>query len=202
MFKHKHYVPVLKGKRAEFPALAALRSKTRITPLFEAVPSAPPDEIPRRLDGKWPNSSPYLIDLVFLDDPDDTAVPASPDHPLRRCFATVDDRGQAAIPVTAPSRSRGYQDAARQIVSESDTGLALRLSADDFEDDSDGLEELLAAPTESSRLLGAILIYCWTPAQSQAVPLELSLRFTARTSTLFRILANGAVSPCSRALFR
>ena len=34
MFSHKHYVPVLKGKRAEFPALSALHSQAGITPLM------------------------------------------------------------------------------------------------------------------------------------------------------------------------
>jgi hypothetical protein len=38
-FDHRHYVPILKGKRAEFPALGALESKQALTPLIEAVPS-------------------------------------------------------------------------------------------------------------------------------------------------------------------
>ena len=38
MFAHKHYVPILKGKMAEFPALRLLRSRASITPLVEAVP--------------------------------------------------------------------------------------------------------------------------------------------------------------------
>jgi hypothetical protein len=31
-FRHKHYVPILKGKRAEFPALGLLDSKELINP--------------------------------------------------------------------------------------------------------------------------------------------------------------------------
>lgn len=49
MFDHRHYVAVLKGKRAEFPALGAVKRNAAITPLFEAVPSAPAEEIPRRM---------------------------------------------------------------------------------------------------------------------------------------------------------
>lgn len=36
-FNHKHYVPILKGKRAEFCGLGSLNSKENITPLVEAV---------------------------------------------------------------------------------------------------------------------------------------------------------------------
>ena len=38
-FDHKHYVPILKGKRAEFPSLGSLKSTDGITPLMEAIPS-------------------------------------------------------------------------------------------------------------------------------------------------------------------
>ena len=145
MFNHKHYVPVLKGKRAEFPALAALKSKKHITPLLEAVPSGESDDIPRRMAGKWPERTPYFIDFGYLDDPDDDVTPAPNDHPLIECFADVHDRGQSAIPVTALSRSQSYQDAVKQIASEHERGAALRLTSDDFEDGSDGLEELLEA---------------------------------------------------------
>jgi hypothetical protein len=69
-FTHKHYVPILKGKRAEFPALGSLKSKEGITPLMEAVPSKPPNTIPRLMCDKWPSDMPYFIDLLFLDDPD------------------------------------------------------------------------------------------------------------------------------------
>lgn len=33
-FGHKHYVPILKGKRAEFPALGSVKSKDNFTPLM------------------------------------------------------------------------------------------------------------------------------------------------------------------------
>lgn len=141
-FDHKHYVPILKGKRAEFPALGSLKSKEGITPLIEVVPSGGPEQPPNRMAGQWPDDQPYFIDLFFLDDPDDMEVPATSDHPVRACFAEVEEKGQVAVPVTGLSRSPGYQSAVRQVIDQQQNGLVLRLTPDDFED-SDELEETL-----------------------------------------------------------
>jgi hypothetical protein len=145
MFKYKHYVPVLKGKRAEFPALGALKSKGRITPLIESVPSAGPREVPRRMSANWPGDSLYFIDLLFLDDPDDNTTPAADTHPVRQCFEEVAEQEQTAIPVTGISRSPGYQSAVQQVISEQERGVCIRLTADDFEDDVEDLDETLQA---------------------------------------------------------
>jgi len=144
MFNNRHYVPVLKGKRAEFPALGALKSTVAMTPLIEAVPSGW-KEVPKRMaeSAQWPNESRYFLDFLFIDDPDDTEE-ADESHPVRQCFAEVAKRGQRAIPVTGLARSPGYQSAIRQVVSEQGNGLAIRLSADDFED-SETLDEAIEA---------------------------------------------------------
>jgi len=133
LFKHKHYVPILKGKRAEFPALGELHSKHGITPLLEAVPSADADYIPRRMADNWPTEAAYFIDLFFIDDPDDIED-ATDQHPVRLCFAEVEEQGQLAIPVTGLARSPGYQSAVQQVVSQQENGLMIRLTPDDFED--------------------------------------------------------------------
>jgi Beta protein len=141
-FDHRHYVPILKGKRAEFPALGALKSKKKLTPLIEAVPSGSAEQVPRGMSGQWPNELPYFIDLLFLDDPDE--APDVDDHPVTLCFAEVVAQGQIAIPVTGLSRSPGYQDAIQKVISEQGNGVALRLVPDDFED-VDELEATLEA---------------------------------------------------------
>jgi hypothetical protein len=143
-FTYKHYVPILKGKRAEFPALGALESKDHLTPLMEAVPSKDPEEVPRRMSSNWPDDCAYFIDLVFFDDPDDVTTPAAANHPVRRCFAEASQQNQTAIPVTGLSRSPGYQSGIQQVVAEQDNGFALRLVTDDFED-ADELEAGLEA---------------------------------------------------------
>jgi hypothetical protein len=145
-FNHKHYVPILKGKRAEFPALGSLKSKVGITPLIEAVPSGGPQQTPRRMSGQWPADAPYFIDLLFLDDVDDTDVPAAATHPVRLCFAEVENQEQVAVPVTAISRSPGYQSAIQQVVAQQKRGLVLRLTPDDFEDADEMAETLEAFP--------------------------------------------------------
>lgn len=143
-FAHKHYMPILKGKRAEFPALNALASTKSLTPLFEAVPKADLREIPRRMDANWPTGKQYLIDFVFLDDSDDEGdAPAS--YPLNVCFADVLKRGQFAVPVTGLSRSQTYQSAISQIVKAQKRGIAIRLVPDDFEEGADDLEGVMSA---------------------------------------------------------
>jgi hypothetical protein len=139
-FDHSRYVPILKGKRAEFFALGFLKSKAGLTPLIEAVPSSVAEQTPRRMADQWQADLPYFIDLLFLDDPDDTAIPAPPTHPVRLCFAEVAALGQIAIPVTGLSRSPTYQNAIQQVVGEQGRGLMIRLTPDDFED-SEELEQ-------------------------------------------------------------
>jgi hypothetical protein len=148
-FDYKHYVPILKGKRAEFPALGALESTGGLTPLIEAVPTAGITEIPRRMSTHWPTGSEYFIDFVFLDDPDDDGE-ADSTYPLIVCFADVAARGQIAVPVTGLSRSPAYQSAVSQIAANQKKGIAIRLIVDDFEDDADDLEDTL----------GTLLTYC------------------------------------------
>jgi hypothetical protein len=151
MSKYKHYVAVLKGKRAEFPALGALKDKANITPLIEAIPSATDKDIPRRMSAVWSPDWEYYIDFGFLDDPDDTTDPAPESHPLRKCFAEVGKKNQMAIPVTSLARSRGYQSAVKKVAAEHKNGIAIRLTYDDFEDD-DELDGLLAAATDYFKL--------------------------------------------------
>lgn len=143
MFGHKHYVPVLKGKRAEFPALQELRSNESITPLFEAVPTSEPEYVPKRMSAFWPSDKPYFIDLLFLDDEEMDESEAS-SHPLLACFKEVVEKNQAAIPVTGTGRSPAYQSATKEIVREHGRGCAIRILLDDFEDEDELVESINA----------------------------------------------------------
>jgi hypothetical protein len=131
-FDHKHYVPILKGKRAEFPSLGSLGSKDRITPLMEAIPSKPVTQIPQGMASQWPTDQPYFIDFLFFDDVDEDTAPES--HPLTVCFADVARRNQVAVPATGLARSPSYQAAVRSIAALHKTGVLIRLTPDDFED--------------------------------------------------------------------
>lgn len=57
------------------------------------------------------------------------------------------EKGQTAIPVTGLARSPAYQSVVREITSDQGNGLAIRLTADDFED-LDDLETSLVAAKE------------------------------------------------------
>ncbi|MDP1798087.1 MAG: beta family protein, partial [Planctomycetaceae bacterium] len=129
---HKHYVPVLKGKRGEFPAIQHITNKAGVTPLIEHVPTQVADFVPSKMDSVWPHELPYFIDMVFADD-EDSPAEAADTHPITVAFAAA--ASQHAIPVTGPTRSPAYQEAVRKIVASQRRGYAVRLLVEDFEDD-------------------------------------------------------------------
>lgn len=145
-FDHKHYVPILKGKRAEFNSLDSLKSKDGITPLLESIPSVSADSVPCGM-AKWPKGQAYFIDLLFFDDSDDPTATA---EAVKKCFGKAIKAGHQAIPVSGLSRSPAYQNAAKLVVDAQHNGLALRLTPDDFED----LDELEAALNAACKLFG------------------------------------------------
>jgi Beta protein len=133
MFKHKHYVPILKGKRAEFPALGKLKHKANITPLIEAVPTAKADIVPKQMVAcGWPDHYPYLLDMLFFDDEDSTATNKALPVVVEALKAAA-SRSQVAIPVTGTGRSPAYQIAVRDHTN-GEIGAAIRLVPDDFDD--------------------------------------------------------------------
>ena len=136
MFGHKHYVPILKGKRAEFPAASHLKNKANVTPLFESIPSKPPDDVPKQASKSgWPATAPYFVDLLFFDD-DGGASNAPPLSAVVTCLNAAKAKGQRAIPVTGTGRSPAYQRAVKKFA-DAERGVAIRLIADDFEDEGD-----------------------------------------------------------------
>jgi hypothetical protein len=136
MSGHKHYVPILKGKRAEFPAVAQLKSTANITPLFEAIPSQAADVVPRQVSKSgWPTGDPYFVDLLFFD-VKGGAPNAAPLGAVVACLNAAKANGQCAIPVTGTGRSPAYQKAVKKF-SDAQKGVAIRLIPEDFEDEGD-----------------------------------------------------------------
>jgi hypothetical protein len=134
MFDCYHYVPILKGKAAEFWAIQNLRDKSRITPVIEAIPSKPATIIPESMDRAWDVSLPYFIDLIYFDD--DRPEPSSwPEQQFIDCFSLAHNMNQNVIPVTGLSRSRQYQESIRTVVLTDDHGVAVRIIPDDLEDE-------------------------------------------------------------------
>jgi hypothetical protein len=140
MFGHKHYVPVMKGKRAEFSVLGQFVGSEAITPLIEAIPSQPPSTAPRALENNgWPANKRYFLDLLFLDD--ENAAVDAPIDSVSTALTEASQRSQNFVPVTGTGRSPGFQAA---IAGNRPNGVAIRLVPDDFEDEEE-LENALVA---------------------------------------------------------
>lgn len=147
MFGSKHYVPILKGKGGELAALKDLDPgvKDRLTPMIEVMPvpwDFDTDTPAKSLDDHlapfaeklmkaWGKDRVIFIDAPWIDAADVTAMGKT------TIAHVMDDArrvGLQAVPVTVLGRSNVYQDAVKQAVAQDRRGVAIRLSADDFDD--------------------------------------------------------------------
>jgi hypothetical protein len=140
-----HYVPVLKGKRGEFDALAGLADAHRpgLTPLIEVIP-VPWDwtnDIPTkplgehlkstvdRLATSWGGKQPVWLDTLWLE-PGDT-VSGKP--ALEHLFDEA--RGHLhALPVGGPGRDTAHTQSIAAIQATDQRGAVLRLDPEDLGD--------------------------------------------------------------------
>lgn len=144
-FDHRHYVPILKGKKGEFDALSWLDAATKdaLTPLIEifTVPWDWNDDAPaktieahlesaaKRIIGGWGADRAIFIDTIWLD-PDEQA---GGKHHLEYLFDAL--RGEVdAVPVGGLVRGNAHTAAVAAIVSQDDRGACCRLDADDVSD--------------------------------------------------------------------
>lgn len=150
-FDHKHYVPVLRWKRAERDALVRLTNdvRGRITPLLELVltKNNSPSKISNDVRKHWWGPSPF-----FLDDMN------WPGSKTGRIIVSMCDamrfHGLLVIPVTGLDRSKKHQSAVAKIAAKDLRGVCVRLRPSDLQSLSlgknlDGLLGLLGlAPEE------------------------------------------------------
>jgi hypothetical protein len=144
MFNHRHYYPVLKGKKGEFMAVSHLPSEIRanLTPFFD---------IPRPENEKEDHVDIYLLKKVesirqccgsvgtlFIDFFDFGLAlrTSSGRHYVRYSFDKLRNCGVEAIPVTGLDRDDEYNIAVAQTISVDKRGVALRLQKEDIEDPS------------------------------------------------------------------
>ncbi len=148
MFNSKHYVPILKWKRAEQGALKALAEehKKQITPLIQFVmPKQEPHEqledvikkfeeqllqIPKKILEVWGND-PLFIDFSLL-----FTTPLKVKS-LTAILRTGRKLGAAFIPVLHLNDDPEIKKAACSVAKESDSGICLRLICPDFSDSSE-----------------------------------------------------------------
>ncbi len=145
MFDHKHYVPILRWKRAEWVAVGNLSNEVRrhVTPLIEPTPRsfevrnnrpAPePAEVLARNAGdlqRYWGSAPFFLDMWHLD----CALRAGTGtHPLVFLAAEARSRGLALIPVTGLGRDPGYQTAVASVVACDRRGACIRVLPEEIQ---------------------------------------------------------------------
>jgi len=95
----------------------------------------------------WPLKSPYFLDLLYFDED----MPVGDKNPVHVCFNRAHKLGQLVVPVTGSARSPEYQESLQVVVGKLKTGLCLRLTNEDLEDE-DQLTEIVNALTSYFKL--------------------------------------------------
>lgn len=153
-FDHKHYVPLLRWKRAERVALRALTPQTsgQITPLLELVPSVDnaPSKVSEEIIRSW-GFSPFFLDLGNLTEMGRADA-------LVRLGEGMRGSGLRAIPVTGLDREIKYQTAVEQLTATDRRGACIRLYprnlvSSSLADDLSGLLTKLALRPDEVDLL-------------------------------------------------
>lgn len=140
---HRHYVPILKGKKGEFDALSELTTeKEKMTPLIELLTFTDDDEdgsskinkqkldrsIKSLVDG-WGKEFPIFVDFFSLL-PEQLLKDKV--HPLQFVFDELKTKGVKTVPVSGLSRDNEYQKVAKDIVKRDGRGICIRLDREDF----------------------------------------------------------------------
>jgi hypothetical protein len=148
----RHYVPVLKGRAAEYDALSILSDgeKDALTPLIELMPipwdfandhamingNEHVDSATRNLARSWGPGRRVLVDLPAWLGPEARTIEG--DHPMVLMLRLATETGLSVVPVLGLDRDTEYIEAVRD--GHTGHGACLRLtSADLVRADIDGL---------------------------------------------------------------
>ncbi|MDD5731495.1 MAG: beta family protein [Patescibacteria group bacterium] len=164
MFNSKHYIPILKWKRAEQGALKALKgeSKKVITPLIQLVmPKSKPqeqlDDVIKRFEGQLPEIAKKIIEVwgyapIFID------ASLLYSTPLKSKSLDIISReghklGGIFIPVIHLNDDDQIKNSTLAATKETKSGLCIRLVCSDFTDTirmADNIAVILAAGLNES----------------------------------------------------
>lgn len=137
LFDDRHYVPILKGKMAEYDALATLGdlTKQRLTPVIEVIPPEKKgleDHLLAtiaKIQKAWGVDRRFFLDVPWILDTETV-----PDR--RTAVAFLLDgaraRGLQAIPVTTLNRGPAYNASVKDALAVDKCGMCLRLIGKDF----------------------------------------------------------------------
>jgi hypothetical protein len=148
------YVPVLKGRQGEFAAISSVRPSTResILPLIEIVPGPAEEDVALRsvIDRTAKKLSPWASRRLLLDAgllPTDAEVDGDRGPVWYSVFAAQEELVVATPVIRLNDEPRAHRDAA--LLNERyRNGVALRLSAEDLDEDSDDIDEALSGLLE------------------------------------------------------
>lgn len=172
MIGDKHYVPILKGKRAEFDALRSLDAPTaaKLTPLIEAMPvpwdfenDQPAKGLEEHLQSlgdalsrAWRQDFPLFVDPLWVPG---EATLANGGLAITYILDQARDHGVRVVPVTSIGRSDVYQRAVADAIARDKLGVCIRLGPEDLDDPGalqpplDGLMRTLAVTAADANLL-------------------------------------------------
>lgn len=180
MFDYKHYVPILRWKRAEWAALGALRASHRlcVTPLVEITPrSVAPRKSRPSIDEmlcknvvdmqeNW-SALPVFVDVLHLNP---SVRTRDGSHPLLFLGQEAQRRGVTMIPVTGPYRSSDLQNAVAGLTAADRRGVCIRVFRSDIRDSTaQDLMLLLSTLGLSARDADLVLDYQVTPSDPAEV---------------------------------
>ncbi|MEY4531850.1 MAG: hypothetical protein RLZZ156_2571 [Deinococcota bacterium] len=131
------YVPILQTRQAEIKALVSLKNKDIIYPLLVDTLKLEEDEsgglsnrtLTKLMKG-WSEENPIMVDGIHSSD-------------FEKTIEAVYAARLRLIPVTGPTRNSKYQSIVRELVKNTNDGLALRLSFDELETYKGKLSEFI-----------------------------------------------------------
>lgn len=173
MFRHDHYVPILKAKDGEYGALETLSPAMRqaMTPLLEIPPidwdytaDRPKKTIDQHLkkvgqkiERAWGRNRHLFVDLPLWIPVNERM--SDGEHPLEYIFNSLRVRGIEASPVVGLLRPDEYLSACRDIVTSDRRGVCVRIQRDDFvdpesiDDAVEGVLETVGAAVQDADLV-------------------------------------------------
>lgn len=163
MFDQNHYVPILKGKEAEYSSLKNLSDKYKknLTPLWE-IPTIPwdyqvdapaktidehLDKLEKRILGAWMFHRPSFIDLSNIYEEE---VMKDDSNPLDFVFDQARKSQLQLIPVSGLNRGDKYQSAVYNAHKTDKLGVCLRIGNEDFED-------IVSSPNDKAKQISELL---------------------------------------------
>ena len=155
-FGPRHYVPLLKGKDGEMKALhrLTLAELPHLTPFIDVPPIPEAGDRPRtpeqhyasqaeKLEKYWGQRGAVFVDSRLVQPGRRTA---DGKHPAAILFSRTRHIGIEVVPVTGLRREHSYQEAVRDAVGQSESGVCLRIEDADL---TERLAEDLAGLLES-----------------------------------------------------